>query len=41
MYGLTLKPASTAFLARIPAAIIESGFDVFVQDVMAAMTTLP
>jgi hypothetical protein len=31
----------TAFYARIPAASITSGFEVFVQDVMAAITTEP
>jgi hypothetical protein len=30
-----------AFLATKPAAIIESGLDVFVQEVMAANTTDP
>lgn len=34
-------PLSTAFLATKPAAIIESGFEVFVQDVIAANTTEP
>lgn len=41
IYGLTDKPCSTAFLATNPAMIIESGFDVFVQDVIAAITTDP
>jgi hypothetical protein len=41
MYGLTDNPLLTAFYARIPAASITSGFEVFVQDVMAAITTEP
>src|SRR5688572_19155163 len=40
-HGLRLNPLSTAFLARRPAPIITLGFDVFVQLVMAAMTTAP
>ncbi len=36
-----LIPFSTAFLATRPAAIKESGLEVFVQDVMAAKTTEP
>src|SRR5882724_10728738 len=35
------RPFSTAFLASRPAATSTDGFDVFVQLVMAAMTTLP
>ena len=31
----------TAFYAKIPAANITSGFDVLVQDVIAAITTDP
>lgn len=41
MYGLTLRPLLTAFLARRPAAIRESGLEVLVQLVMAARTTSP
>lgn len=36
-----VRPLSTAFLARIPAANITPGFEVLVQDVMAAITMLP
>ncbi len=39
--GLRVRPFSTAFLARRPAAMRTLGFDVFVQLVMAAMTTEP
>ena len=35
------NPFSTAFLANNPAAIILSGFDVLVHEVIAAITTLP
>ena len=41
MYGLTVNPFSTAFLATSPAASMTSGFDVFVQEVIAAITTDP
>lgn len=41
MKDLILIPFSTAFLATKPAAIIESGFEVLVQEVMAAKTTDP
>ena len=34
-------PASTARFARSPAAIITDGFEVFVHDVIAAITTDP
>src|SRR5271165_6564807 len=37
----TLSPFSTAFLASSPAATSTDGFDVLVQLVMAAITTLP
>src|SRR4029077_12048652 len=37
----TCSPRSTAFLASKPAAIITEGFEVLVQLVMAAITTLP
>ncbi len=40
-YGLTDRPRSTAFLATRPAATITDGLEVFVQLVMAAMTTEP
>src|SRR6266571_4596825 len=40
-HGFDPNPRSTAFLARSPAAIITEGFDVFVQLVMAAITTWP
>src|SRR3954447_6593723 len=40
-HGLVLRPFSTAFLATSPAATITDGFDVFVQLVMAAITTEP
>jgi hypothetical protein len=39
--GLDSKPRSTAFLASRPAPIITEGFDVFVQLVIAAITTRP
>src|SRR6059036_3303068 len=40
-HGFDCKPRSTAFLATRPAATITDGLDVFVQLVMAAMTTEP
>ena len=40
-HGLVVRPRSAAFLATRPAAIMTDGFDVFVQLVMAAMTTEP
>ncbi len=36
-----MRPRSTAFFASSPAASITDGFDVFVQLVIAAMTTDP
>src|SRR5665213_3016255 len=39
--GLEVRPRSTAFFATRPAAISTDGFEVLVQLVMAAMTTLP
>src|SRR5437763_16074931 len=39
--GLTRSPRSTAFLASRPAPTITVGFEVFVQLVMAAITTDP
>src|SRR5437868_9650889 len=41
MCGFTRRPASTAFLASRPAASITLGFEVFVQLVMAAISTSP
>src|SRR5579862_604950 len=38
---LDVNPRSTAFLATRPAAISTDGFEVLVQLVMAAITTLP
>src|SRR5437764_3331260 len=40
-HGLVFSPRSTAFFASSPAAIMTDGLDVFVQLVMAAMTTSP
>src|SRR5439155_1122575 len=40
-YGFTVRPRSTAFFASRPAAIITDGFEVFVHEVIAAMTTEP
>src|SRR5262249_2618238 len=39
--GLTERPLAAAFLARRPAPTMTLGFDVLVQDVMAAITTSP
>ena len=39
--GFVVRPASTAFFARMPAPTMTSGLEVLVQDVMAAMTTEP
>ena len=36
-----MSPRATAFRASSPAAIITDGFDVFVHDVIAAITTAP
>lgn len=41
IYGFTVNPLLTAFLANIPAYNITSGLDVLVQDVIAAITTDP
>ena len=38
---LRSRPRSTAFLATSPAATITKGFEVFVQEVIAAITTAP
>ncbi len=40
-HGLRLRPRSFALRATRPAPIITSGLDVFVQDVIAAITTSP
>src|ERR1700758_1355292 len=39
--GLRFRPRSTAFLASRAAPTMTDGFDVFVQEVIAAMTTEP
>ena len=39
--GLLRNPFSTAFFARRAAPIITLGFEVFVQDVIDAITTAP
>src|SRR5215470_6595936 len=39
--GLRASPASTAFLASSAAPTITNGLDVFVQEVIAAITTDP
>ncbi len=39
--GGTLSPRSTAFLATRPAAIMTDGLEVFVQLVIAEITTVP
>ena len=39
--GLIDRPFSTAFFARRPAASITLGFEVFVHEVMAAISTSP
>src|SRR3954451_17507616 len=40
-HGLLLSPRLTAFCARSPAPIMTLGLEVFVQLVIAAMTTAP
>src|SRR4051812_15639891 len=40
-HGLLVRPRSTAFLASSAAPIITCGFEVLVQEVIAAMTTWP
>ena len=40
-FGFTFSPFSTAFFATRPAATITEGFEVLVQEVMAAITTEP
>ncbi len=41
MYGFTVSPLATAFLARSPAWIITSGLEVLVQEVIAEIITDP
>src|SRR5579871_1052808 len=40
-HGLRFRPRSTAFLASRAAPTITEGLDVFVQEVIAAITTEP
>src|SRR5512144_2361829 len=40
-HGRRVSPRSTAFFASNPAPTITNGLDVFVHEVMAAMTTAP
>ncbi len=40
-HGFTVSPRCTALRARIPAPSITDGFEVFVQLVIAAITTWP
>src|SRR5271157_611196 len=40
-HGFTVRPFATALRATSPAATITLGFDVLVQDVIAAITTSP
>src|SRR3712207_2647505 len=40
-HGLRFRPRSTAFLASSAAPTMTWGLDVFVHEVMAAMTTAP
>src|SRR5204862_5737741 len=40
-HGLRTRPRSTAFFASSPAPTITCGFDVFVHEVIAAITTAP
>src|ERR1700691_2120391 len=40
-HGLRDRPALTAFLARRAAPTMTNGFEVFVQEVIAAITTEP
>src|SRR5580700_6706339 len=39
--GLTVRPLAAALRAKSPAPIMTLGFEVLVQDVMAAITTSP
>src|SRR5664279_4694942 len=40
-HGLLVRPFSTAFFATRAAPIMTVGFDVFVHEVIAALTTAP
>ena len=40
-HGFAFRPFATAFLASRPAATITLGFEVLVQEVIAAITTSP
>jgi hypothetical protein len=40
-HGFVVRPFSTALRASRPAPSMTVGFDVFVHDVIAAMTTCP
>ncbi len=40
-HGLLCRPRASALRARIPAPIITEGLEVFVQLVIAAITTWP
>src|SRR3982750_4750885 len=40
-HGLVVRPRSTAFFASRAAPIMTCGLDVFVHEVMAAITTWP
>src|SRR5690606_30126415 len=40
-HGFDLRPSAAALRAKRPAPIMTLGFEVFVQEVMAAMTTSP
>ncbi len=40
-HGLRVRPFSTAFLATSAAATMTYGFEVLVQEVMAATVTAP
>src|SRR4051812_48993625 len=40
-HGLRCNPRSTAFFASRPAPTMTNGFDVLVQEVIAATTTAP
>jgi hypothetical protein len=40
-HGLLVSPRSTAFFASSPAPTITEGLEVFVHEVIAAITTCP
>jgi hypothetical protein len=40
-HGFRRRPRSTAFFASSPAPTMTAGLDVFVHDVIAAITTTP